>query len=101
MVEDPGQRAFDLLDSETGCILQSEVFDCGGYGGLADCNGIVWSSHPHLDELQLLRFDPPTGAWSCTTVAGSYGLGIDSQGYIWNSSEEGEQRNIVKIYFLE
>ncbi|MFC2173340.1 hypothetical protein ACFLU6_12005 [Acidobacteriota bacterium] len=74
---------FDLLDGETGCILDTKNFECGGYGGLTDCFGVVWSAHPTLG--QLLRYDPITDTETCITIDYSYGLGIDSQGFIWNS----------------
>jgi DNA-binding beta-propeller fold protein YncE len=84
-------RMFYKLDGATGAILDS--FDardigCGGYGGLIDGNGILWSVGGAL-----LRYDPVTGSGSCVQEYG-YGLGIDTNGYIWMSIWDG---GIVKI----
>jgi len=84
-------RMFYKLDSNTGAILDS--FDardigCGGYGGLIDGNGVLWSVGGPL-----LRYDPATGTGSCIQEYG-YGLGIDTNGYIWMSLWDG---GIVKI----
>jgi RHS repeat-associated protein len=53
-----GQR-FDLVDGKTGLIKRSEPsVGFGGYGGLIDKNGVIWSARP------LLRWDtskPLTG----------------------------------------
>jgi hypothetical protein len=84
-------RMFYKLDGATGAILDS--FDardlgCGGYGGLIDGNGILWSVGGAL-----LRYDPATGSGFCIEEYG-YGLGIDTNGYIWMSIWDG---GIVKI----
>lgn len=43
-----GQR-FDLIDGKTGLIKRSEPsVGYGGYGGLIDKNGVIWSSNPML-----------------------------------------------------
>ena len=80
-------RRFDLLDGITGQIKRAEpTVGFGGYGGLIDKNGVIWSSNP------MLRWDtskPLTGA-SGTNWTGfnhpSYGLCIDSGGNVWNTS---------------
>ena len=47
------QNIFDLVDGNTGGILATTGnLPCGGYGGLVDGNGVLWSAR------QLLRFDP-------------------------------------------
>jgi len=84
-------RMFYKLDGDTGAILDS--FDardigCGGYGGLVDGNGVLWSVGGPL-----LRYDPVTRSGFCITEYG-YGLGVDTNGYIWMSLWEG---GIVKI----
>ncbi|NIM95390.1 MAG: hypothetical protein GTO18_16970 [Anaerolineales bacterium] len=84
-------RMFYKLDGETGAVLDS--FDardigCGGYGGLVDGNGILWSVGGPL-----LRYDPVAGTGTCIHQYG-YGLGIDTNGYIWMSIWDG---GIVKI----
>lgn len=85
------QRMFYKLDGATGAVLDS--FDtrdigCGGYGGLVDGNGILWSVGGAL-----LRYDPVTRIGTCIQQYG-YGLGIDTNGYIWMSLWDG---GIVKI----
>jgi RHS repeat-associated protein len=80
-------RRFDLIDGITGQIKRAEpTVGFGGYGGLIDKNGVIWSSNP------MLRWDtskPLTGA-SGTNWTGfnhpSYGLCIDSSGNVWNTS---------------
>ena len=85
------QRMFYKLDGSTGAILDS--FDardigCGGYGGLIDGNGILWSVGGPL-----LRYDPVADSGFCIEEYG-YGLGIDTNGFIWLSLWDG---GIVKI----
>jgi streptogramin lyase len=84
------------LDGDTGEILDSfdaRDFGCGGYGGLIDGSGILWSASP--DENSLLRYDPSTHTGTCIPVSGSSGLGVDTNGFIWNSM--GNDNSIVKI----
>ncbi len=75
-------RKHDLLDGKTGAILDSIAPPCGGYGGLIDRHGVLWSARP------LMRYDPRTGELACLPVSNSYGLGLDSQGNIWNAQWE-------------
>ena len=80
------QRTFHKLNGNTGAFLDSfdaRDFGCGGYGGLIDGNGILWSAS--TTQNTLLRYDPATDTGSCISVSLSYGLGIDTSGYIWNS----------------
>ena len=80
-------RRFDLLDGITGQIKRAEPsVGFGGYGGLIDKAGVIWSSNP------MLRWDtskPLTGT-NGTNWRGfnhpSYGLCIDSGGNVWNTS---------------
>jgi RHS repeat-associated protein len=80
-------RRFDLVDGKTGQIKRAEpTVGFGGYGGLIDPAGVIWSSNP------MLRWDtskPLTGA-NGTNWTGfnhpSYGLCIDSGGNVWNTS---------------
>ena len=80
-------RRFDLIDGITGQIKRAEpTVGFGGYGGLIDPNGVIWSSNP------MLRWDtskPLTGAnggnWTGFNHP-SYGLCIDSGGNVWNTS---------------
>lgn len=59
-------------------------FGCGGYGGLIDAHGVLWSARFGGG---LLRFNPQTGSAQCLgNDTGNYGLGIDPlTGHIWHS----------------
>jgi len=75
---------FHKLDGDTGAILASpdrETIRCGGYGGLVDGNGILWSA----SRGPVLRYDPVSDTGICVGVSDSYGMGIDVNGFIWIS----------------
>ena len=77
-----GDRDHEKIDGVTGQPVVGTQFNvgCGGYGGLVDANGVLWSAR------NLLRYDPATSSSMCiNSVSNSYGLGVDSQGNIWNS----------------
>lgn len=89
-------RMFHKLDGSTGAVLASfdaNAFGCGGYGGLVDANGILWSAS--ISHGRLLRYDPGTGTGMCIPVSLSYGLGLDTGGFIWHSM--WTNNSIVKI----
>lgn len=85
-------RFFDLINGSTGAILRQEpAVAHGGYGGLIDRNGVIWSAR------NLLRWDtskpltgPSGGNWTGYNHD-SYGLCIDSQGNVWNTALGGSQ----------
>ncbi len=82
---------FNLIHGETGEILRTESnAGCGGYGGLVDRNGVIWSSSL---TGRLLRWDPnvnpPTPESRRCLAVHPYGLAIDSQGNIWGSEYLG------------
>lgn len=79
-----GNRVHELYDS-TGLAVPGTQFNlgCGGYGGLVDGNGVLWSANISLSSL--LRYDPATASGTCIPVSQSYGLGIDTNGSVWNS----------------
>lgn len=91
-VSGTGNRKFDLINTQTGKIIRSEgPVGYGGYGGLIDDNGVVWSASP------MLRWDTKKSLsgnnginWMGYTYTGSYGLGIDSKGNVWNSTNGGD-----------
>jgi streptogramin lyase len=88
------EPSFHLLDGNTGAILASpdkEAIGCGGYGGLVDGNGILWSA----SRGPVLRYDPATGIGTCVDVRDSYGLGIDTNGFIWIST--WDPNSIIKL----
>jgi len=78
-------RVHELYDSN-GIAVPSSQFNlnCGGYGGLVDGNGVLWSANISLSRL--LRYDTTTKTGTCIPVPQSYGLGIDTNGFIWNST---------------
>ncbi|MFC1901880.1 hypothetical protein ACFLX3_03020 [Chloroflexota bacterium] len=80
-------RSFHLIDGDTGAILRSETsVNYGGYGGLIDSNGVIWSAR------NLLRWDTSNPITDPSTIKynhDSYGLGIDSMGNVWNSALSG------------
>ncbi|MFT7841736.1 choice-of-anchor P family protein [Saccharothrix sp. BKS2] len=68
-----------------GAPLTSPVsFGCGGYGGLVDQAGTLWSARYGTN---LLRYEPGTGTGACLdTGHGDYGLGMDPRtGEIWHT----------------
>jgi streptogramin lyase len=86
-----GYNFFDEFDHDlvhptvdgNGTLLESINPGCGGYGGLIDGNGVLWSAD--LSFGRLLRYDPATDTATCLLANQSYGLGIDPAGNIWNS----------------
>lgn len=84
-----GGRRFDLIDGDTGTIARSEgTVGYGGYGGLIDGKGVIWSAR------SLLRWDtalPLNTANSQRYDHDSYGLCIDSKGNVWNTALGGDQ----------
>jgi streptogramin lyase len=84
-----GGRRFDLIDGDTGAVVRSEgTVNYGGYGGLIDGKGVIWSARP------MLRWDtalPLVPANVKTYNHDSYGLCIDSKGNVWNTSLSGNK----------
>jgi streptogramin lyase len=79
---------FQLLDGATGDIQRTETMPCGGYGGLIDGNGVLWSSQ---SGIALLRWDPalpttPDVNPRCISKPGIYGLAFDSHNNVWAST---------------
>ncbi|WP_300455461.1 PEP-CTERM sorting domain-containing protein [Accumulibacter sp.] len=90
---DAGDQVFELRNGSTGAVVNTPGFgaavpdnNTGGYGGLVDGNGVVWSAG--LNGNSLTRFDPATGARMTVNQGGrqSYGMGIDNEGNIWNAT---------------
>ena len=79
-----GNRVHELYDQDGVAVPGSQFnLGCGGYGGLVDGNGVLWSAN--ISQGRLLRYDPATSTGNCIRVVASYGLGIDTNGFIWNS----------------
>lgn len=81
-----GSRWHEPVDGQTGqpVLPGGAVRTCGGYGGLVDCAGVLWSARGASNPGQVLRL-PPTGLSSCINVSEAYGLAANTLGEIWNS----------------
>ncbi len=90
------QSVFQLLDGRSGQILRTDgPHPCGGYGGLVDGDGIVWSAS--LDG-PVLRWDPrvvPPTATSRRCVGSgtirAYGMAIAPSGDIYVSRSDANR----------
>ena len=83
-----GWEDFDheKISGETGLPLPGTRFNlnAGGYGGLVDRNGVLWSSRGGEGTL---RFVPLAGLGQTFNDRGNYGLTFDPRtGHIWHSS---------------
>ena len=110
-VSGTGGRNFDLISGGLGggTIIRPEAsVGYGGYGGLIDPSGVIWSARPLLrwdtiNPLTGLNGDPagpsigpPVAGTNWSGQSGdSYGLGIDSSGNVWNTQLSG---NIIRKY---
>jgi streptogramin lyase len=101
-----GDLDHEKVSGLTGLPIPGTQFNlgCGGYGGLIDGNGILWSARGGAN---LLRYDPGTGMGVCLdTSRGDYGLGIDPvTGHIWHTQlfggnvvEIGPAGNVLNVY---
>lgn len=82
-------RVFELLDGDTGSVLRTEgPFPCGGYGGLVDRDGVLWSA---TYNGPVLRFDTVSGAARCVGGVAAYGLAIDGDGALWVAGPSGDR----------
>jgi streptogramin lyase len=85
------QHIFQKVDGVSGVIEpgSTKTLPCGGYGGLIDGNGVLWSA---LNTTALLRWDPDAADSltnpRCLTVP-SYGLAFDSHNNVWASTYNG------------
>ncbi len=86
-------NAFDLLNGDTGTILDSFDVGLGGYGGLVDRDGILWASGRNPSPYHLLRYDIAQRTWMNLSAPGAYGLAVDTEGFIWHA-----QYNLGTIY---
>ncbi|MGH9223068.1 MAG: Calx-beta domain-containing protein [Acidimicrobiales bacterium] len=82
-----GGSVFRKYDGQTGALLVGPLdFACGGYGGLIDSKGVVWSA---TSGGSILRFDTalPVDANNPRCLPFSnYGMAIDSTGNVWVST---------------
>ena len=88
---------FNRINPSTGTIVQTADMLCGGYGGLVDRSGVIWSST--AGNAQLLRWDPTAATTpdnpTCISVY-VYGVAEDSKGNIWVSNYENDN-NVRRI----
>jgi streptogramin lyase len=88
-----GPKRFVSVNGATGAVGAVKTgFSCGGYGGLIDGNGVIWSTNGGSQGL--LRWDPkapdmPGINPRCIPVT-NYGLAIDPMGWLW-ANEFGTQ----------
>ena len=80
-----GGHRFVRVNGATGAVETApRSFSCGGYGGLIDGNGVIWSANGAGSGL--LRWDPnapdsPTNP-RCIPIV-NYGLAVDPNGWVW------------------
>jgi DNA-binding beta-propeller fold protein YncE len=92
----PSNR-FNLIENETGAILSSFDVGAGGYGGLVDNNGVLWSANRGPGPLTVLRYDTKQtldtadDTWSFLDAGNAYGLAADSGGNVWNAQYDWDQ----------
>ncbi len=81
---------FNLIDGDTGQIIRTEgPFNAGGYGGLIDGDGVIWSAS---SSGSVLRWDPnlPIDATNPKYIdIPNYGMAIDGFGNIWVTELSG------------
>ncbi|TVR85993.1 MAG: VWA domain-containing protein [Trueperaceae bacterium] len=75
---------FDLLDPDTGEVLRShEGVGCGGYGGVVDQTGVLWSAAP------LMRWHPSEPLENASTCffrgPRTYAISLGRDGSVWAS----------------
>lgn len=82
----------ELVSDTTGLPVPGTAFNlgCGGYGGLVDQAGTLWSARFGAN---LLRYVPSAGTGTCLdTSHGDYGLGMDpNTGEIWHTNLSGDR----------
>jgi DNA-binding beta-propeller fold protein YncE len=82
----------EKLDGDTGQVVPGTQFalGCGGYGGLIDPAGTLWSARYGAN---LLRYETGSGTGACLgTDRGDYGLGLDPDtGELWHTSLGGNR----------
>lgn len=79
--------SFDEIDGATGAILSNTPAippGCGGYAGVFDSNGVMWSTSEL--EGQLFRLPAGGGAATCTNVQNNVrGVAVAPDGFIWTA----------------
>jgi streptogramin lyase len=105
-------RLHAQFDGDTGAQIDgTNTARVGGYGGVIDGNGILWSSdwsNNRIGRYDTNAADPASAFLGAVTTGGpSYGLGVDNNGNIWNSHYDNgtvtkldSAGNIVGTYSL-
>lgn len=70
-----GNRRFEHIDGALVSQLTFFQSECGGYGGLVDPDGILWSAQ--WGPNNLMRYDPVSTARQCLNIP-NYGMGLDT-----------------------
>ncbi|MCJ7443551.1 MAG: hypothetical protein MUO26_03305 [Methanotrichaceae archaeon] len=80
-----GNFVHELYDADTGEAIPDTRFanKCGGYGGLMDENGFLWSSGQN--SACCMRYDPESKTNITVPLNYSYGMARDMNGNIWVS----------------
>lgn len=81
----------EKIDGGTGQVIPNTLvnFGCGGYGGLIDKAGTLWSARFGNN---LLRYVPGGAGVCLDTTHGDYGLGMDPiTGEIWHTNVSGNR----------
>ncbi len=89
-----GNQSHEKLSGVTGAPIPGTQFNvgCGGYGGLIDGSGVLWSARTNGNNL--LRYDTATTTSNCFYYPDNYGLGIDpATAHIWSTSLSG---NVIR-----
>lgn len=78
---------FRKYNGGTGALMAGPLdFACGGYGGLIDGDGVIWSATPGAN---ILRYDTTQAIDANNPKClpyNNYGLAIDSLGNVWAST---------------
>jgi hypothetical protein len=86
-VGDFSSKKFVRIDGSTGVVAAApKTMPCGGYGGLIDGQGVIWSASG--GGVGLLRWDPNAADSAtnprCIQVP-VYGVAVDPLGWVWTT----------------
>jgi streptogramin lyase len=94
-----GDHVYDKVDGVTGEILETFPVGYGGYGGIMDCNAVIWSA---MYGTQILRWDTTVSqGWQVLTgdagdpFTETYGVTLDRDGYVWVTQQASDE--VVKV----
>jgi streptogramin lyase len=86
--------SFDHIDGDDGAILQTFAAPgCGGFNGLVDGAGVLWSAS--FVEGRLLRYVLASGTSACIPIANAFATAIDGAGNVWVTQFDGNA--VVKV----